>query len=88
MTALLIHVRTEPRAWILLEVIAVIVSLDTLVTTVKQVKIYKVIEMETLLPNTVQVTTKSFLCARGNDNVQISFLLGIEKMLLVCNFNL
>ena len=33
----LIHARTEPHVWILLEVIAVIARLDTLEATVKQV---------------------------------------------------
>ena len=33
--------------WILLEVIAVIVNLDTLATTVKQENIKKVLDMET-----------------------------------------
>ena len=33
----LIHVRTEPRVWIWMEVTAVIVNLDILAVTVKQV---------------------------------------------------
>ena len=36
-TARLIRVKTEPHVWIFLEVIAVIVWLDTLEATVKQV---------------------------------------------------
>ena len=35
-----LHAKTEPRVWILLEVIDVIVQLDTLAATVKQVKTY------------------------------------------------
>ena len=37
MNALLIHARTEPRVWILLDVTSVIVNLDILDQTVKQV---------------------------------------------------
>ena len=37
MSVYLIHARTEPHVWIKWEVIAVIVWLDTLETTVKQV---------------------------------------------------
>ena len=36
----LLHAKTGPRVWILLEVIDVIVRLDTLAATVKQVKTY------------------------------------------------
>ena len=44
MTALPIHVRTEARVWILLEVIAVIANLDTTVTTAKQVSGLNIIQ--------------------------------------------
>ena len=37
MSVYLIHAKTEPHVWILLEVIAVIALLDTLEATVKQV---------------------------------------------------